>query len=126
MAGSINPSFVDLGGGITKYSIAWTADGSGNVNGNPMSLRRGRIWQVKFAPGTPAPSANYNVTLPDADGVDLLAGKGATLSATQATIAQPSLSNIAPVFVEAQAAINLTVTAAGANAQGRVDIFIAP
>src|SRR5579872_527361 len=125
MAGSIVVTTSDLGGGVTKYSIAWTSDASGNVNGNPLALKRGHLLQVKFAPGSPTPSASYNVTLPDADGVDLLAGKGATLSNTTSTFAQPTpTGGNSPMFIEPQAAINLTVTAAGATTQGRVDLFI--
>lgn len=126
MAGSIIATVTDLGGGITKYSLAWTSDASGNVNSNPIALKRGRIQQVKFVPtnGGAQPSANYNVTLPDADGVDLLAGKGATLSNTAATLAIPVVSSVIAGFVEPQTAINLTVSAAGATTNGRVDLFI--
>jgi hypothetical protein len=126
MAGSIAATVTDIGGGITKYSLAWTSDASGNVNANPIALKRGRIQQVKFVPtnGGVQPSANYNVTLPDADGVDLLAGKGATLSNTTATLAIPVVSAVIAGFVEPQAAINLTVTAAGVTTNGRVDLFI--
>lgn len=128
MAGSIVVTSSDLGGGVTKYSLAWTSDGSGNVNGNPVALRRGHLIQAKFVPtnGGTQPSANYNVTLPDADGVDLLAGKGATLSNSAATIAVPVISGVTPAYLEPEAAVNLTVTGAGANANGRVDLLIGP
>ena len=100
MAGSIALTTADLGGGITKYSIAWTSDASGNVNGTPVALKRGRLLQVKFAPtnGGTQPSNNYAATLIDADGVDLLAGKGAALSNTAASVAVPVVSGREPGF----------------------------
>lgn len=57
MAGSITLTTADLGGGVTKYSIAWTSDASGNVNGTPIALKRGRLLQVKSS----RPTAAHNL-----------------------------------------------------------------
>lgn len=128
MAGSIAVTTTNVGNGITKYSVAWTSDASGNVSVSSFGIRRGHIIQVKFVPtnGGVQPSASYNVTLPDADGVDLLAGKGATLSNTAATIAVPVVSSLSPAFTEDNAAIVPTVTGAGNVTNGRIDIFLGP
>jgi|SRR5579872_576097 len=128
MAGAVVATITDLGAGVTKYSLAWTSDASGNVNSNPIALKRGHILQAKFVPtnGGVQPSASYNVTLPDPDGVDLLAGKGATLSNTNSTIAIPVVSGVGAMFSEGFAAVNLTVTAAGVTTNGRVDIYVGP
>jgi hypothetical protein len=127
MAGSIALTTADLGGGITKYSIAWTSDASGNVNGAAVALKRGRLLQVKFAPsnGGTQPSNNYVATLIDADGVDLLAGKGATLSNTAASVAVPIVSTVSPAFID-PGNFTPTISAAGNVTNGRIDLYVGP
>ena len=127
MAGSIALTTTDLGGGIIKYSIAWTSDASGNVNGTPVALKRGRLLQVKFVPtnGGAQPSNNYGATLLDADGVDLLAGKGATLSNTAASIAVPVVSAVSPALLDA-GNFTPTITGAGNATNGRIDLYVGP
>jgi hypothetical protein len=125
MAGSIALTAADLGGGITKYSVAWTSDASGNVNGTPVALKRGRVIQVKFVPtnGGTQPGNNYAATLLDGDGIDLLAGKGATLSNTASSIAVPVVSSVSPAFVE-PGNFTPTISAAGNVTNGRIDLFV--
>jgi len=125
MAGSIALTTADLGGGITKYSIAWTSDASGNVNGTSIALKRGRLLQVKFVPtnGGAQPSNNYGATLLDADGVDLLAGKGTALSNTAATIAVPVVSSTSPALIEG-GNYTPTISAAGNATNGRIDLCV--
>lgn len=127
MVGSIALTTADLGGGITKYSIAWISDASGAVNGAPIMLKRGRLLQVKFVPtnGGAQPSNNYGATLLDVDGVDLLVGKGAALSNTAATIAVPTVSAASPAFVDPGNFIP-TVSAAGNVTNGRIDLYVGP
>ncbi len=127
MAGSIALTTFDLGGGITKYSVAWTSDASGNVNGTPVALKRGRLLQVKFVPtnGGAQPSNNYAATLIDADGVDLLAGKGAALSNTAASIAVPVISAVSPAFID-PGNFTPTITGAGNATNGRIDLYVGP
>ena len=127
MAGSIVLATADLGGGVTKYSIAWTSDASGSVNGTPVALKRGRLLQVKFVPanGGTQPSNNYVATLLDADGVDLLAGKGGTLSNTASSIAVPVVSSVSPAFIE-PGNFTPTISAAGNVTNGRIDLYVGP
>lgn len=129
MAGSIVVTTTQVGSiasGITKYSIAWTSDASGNVNTSSFAIRHGHIMQVKFAPGVGV-SANYGATLPDADGVDLFAGKGTSLSASAASIIAPVIGTTSSApFTEDNAAIVPTLTGCGNAATGRIDIFVGP
>jgi hypothetical protein len=127
MAGSIVLATADLGGGVTKYSIAWTSDASGNVNSTPVALKRGRLLQVKFVPtnGGTQPSNNYAATLLDGDDVDLLVGKGATLSNTAASIAAPVVSSVSPAFIE-PGNFTPTISAAGNVTNGRIDLYVGP
>ena len=130
MAGSIIVTKTDLGGSVTKYAIAWTADASGNVNSNSFDIKRGRLIQAEFAPGTPVPTNNYVATLPDPLGADLLAGTGTALSSTLASIAAPLIGNatskVVPVFVEGFSAISPNISGAGALAQGVINLYVSP
>jgi len=71
-------------GSITVYTINWTATAGGAVSANPFDVKVGHVIDVKFVPGTggDAPDADYDVTLVDEDGIDLLNGTGANLSAS--------------------------------------------
>jgi hypothetical protein len=93
MAGSIVVTSADLGGGVAKYSVAWTSDAAGAVSGNSFNVKRGRILQAKFVPGSGGtqPTDLYDVTLLDADSVDLLNGMGANRSNAASSIL-PALS----------------------------------
>lgn len=89
--GAIVLGFSDVGNGYTQYSLAWTSDASGNVSGIPVPVRRGYLTKVKFVPGSAGtqPTAAYDLTVADADGVDVLAGVGANLSNSVAAIFVP-------------------------------------
>lgn len=80
--------------GLTRYNIAWTSDASGDVNTTTMSVKPGELVEVTFTPsgGGTAPTTLYDVTIPDADAVDILAGTGANLSATVAATVVPVVS----------------------------------
>jgi hypothetical protein len=91
MAGSITTTTSKVGG-FTKYSLAWTSDASGNVTSNSVPVKTGELLQVSFIPGSGGtqPSDLYDMTIADANGVDILAGGGANLSnATATTVAGP-------------------------------------
>ena len=123
MAGSIVVTSSDVGDGITKYSIVWTSDASGNVSASTLDLRRGRLRQVKYVPGSGGsqPTSGYTATLIDADGVDLLAGGGATLSNSAATISAPTT----PLFIESQT-VTPTVSGGGNAKSGTINLYVGP
>ena len=123
MAGSIVVTSSDVGDGVTKYSIAWTSDASGNVSVGTMDLRRGRLRQVKYIPGAGGaqPTSGYTATLVDADGVDLLAAGGATLSNTAATMVAPTV----PLFLESQT-VTPTISGAGNAKGGTINLYVGP
>lgn len=74
MAGSIVVTTSELGGGVSKYSVAWTSDALGAVSGNSFAMKRGSIVSVEFMPGTGGtqPSDLYDVTCTDAEGANIL------------------------------------------------------
>jgi hypothetical protein len=131
--GSFTVTTADLGAQLKKVSIAWTASAGGAVSGASFPLARGHILQVKFVPtnGGVQPSNNYAATLVDADGVDLLAGKGATLSNTAASIAVPAVSSLSPAFNDPSigsppGSVTPTIASAGNGGQGRIDLIVGP
>ncbi len=123
MAGSITVAKSDLGGAITKYAIAWTADGSGAVSGNSFDIKRGRIYGVKFVSGTPTPTTGYSAKLVDADGADLLWNLGVTVATPGASYATLPAGAF---FIEGFAAVTPTISAAGAAAQGSLILYVGP
>lgn len=93
MAGSITTTTSDLGGGISKYSVAWVSSAGGVVSANTLDMKRGYLVQAKFVPdsGGTQPTDQYDVTLTDTSGVDIFGGAGANLSNAAASIAELSL-----------------------------------
>jgi hypothetical protein len=125
MAGSINVVKTDLGGALTKYAVAWTADASGNVNGASFDIKRGRVWSVKFVQGSPTPTTGYAIALNDPDGADLIAGAGASVNSTKNSYAGAAVSYFNQ-FVEGFAAVTPTVSGAGNLAQGSLIVIVGP
>lgn len=121
MAGTIVATVTDIGGGYTKCSLAWTSDASGNVSANTASVRRGRLANVKYIPGTSSlqPTDLYDVTIADSDGADILIGGGANLSNVTPTIAIPN------VIIEA-GLITPSISNAGNAKSGTIVLYIGP
>src|SRR5690349_3505707 len=63
--------------GVFQYTWAWTSDASGNVSGNAKEVTFGVIAKAEFDPSATAPTDNYDVTLLDTSGNDVLQGAGA-------------------------------------------------
>ncbi|HEX4302838.1 MAG TPA: hypothetical protein VHZ78_08590 [Rhizomicrobium sp.] len=130
VAGSVTLTSSDLGGGYTKYSMAWVCSAGGAVAENPIEFKRGHIHQVKFMPdgGGTQPSDLYDVTLLDAisGGVDFLTGTGANVSNATRKIGVPQVGDgttaLQRVFHEGG---NLYPTVANAgNAKGGTIVLI--
>lgn len=126
MAGSFTDDFSS--GKNTRIELEWTSDASGDVSGDTVKID-GTILRVVFDPdGTDAPTANYDVTL-TADGLDLLAGQGANLSATVTSHVSPGVAftdgtttSVLPIDVNA--ACELVVANAGNAKKGKVIIYV--
>ena len=67
---------------VQKILLDWLSDSSGDVNGTKTATVSGIVYRVAFIPdgGGTQPTDLYDVTLEDADGVDVLAGNGDNLS----------------------------------------------
>lgn len=65
--------------GLSRIKFAWVGDSNGDASGATTYTYNGQIWQCVTIPGASslAPDDNYDITLKDDDGVDLLNGLGA-------------------------------------------------
>lgn len=118
MAGSITVTTSRLSNAVAKYSIAWVSDASGDVSANTFAVKSGELLQVRYVPdsGGTQPTDLYDVTMTDANSVDVLSGTGANLSNATSTTVVPAVSTYFRRTLEAG---NLTpVVAAAGNAKG--------
>lgn len=144
MAGSVTVTraMVPSSGGVSKISLAWTCDASGNVSGNALTMGCGSIVVVEFIPGTGGtqPTNLYDVDFLDVNGASMFndgtgTSIGANLSNTIGVHRVPMVvgTNATPVFVrtwlQGPAGGNpyqLTVANAGNATTGIVNIFQVP
>jgi hypothetical protein len=141
MAGTVTPtaSAVPHSGGVSKMSLAWTCDASGNVSGNSLTMEAGSLVVVEFVPGAGGvqPTDLYDVDFLDAGGasmfddgtgtsiganlsnsvalhrVPMMYGKNSTAATVRAWLQGPSGGN----------PYQLTVANAGNAKSGTVNIF---
>jgi hypothetical protein len=121
MAGAISVTATDLGGGVTKYLVDWTSDASGDVTGQTLDMKRGWLFQARFIPdaGGTQPSDDYDVTLLDADGVDVLQGGG-----TDRDNATPEVTH-KPFFLEGGTYVPVVDNAGNAKG-GKLALLVGP
>jgi hypothetical protein len=124
-AGTVTMSSSPVGLGLTKYTISWTSDGSGNVSANTNvtgDIDRGYFKQVRIVPGSggTAPTAGYDVTFLDENGADMLGGQGADSSATVAEVVMYD----PPYFHDKTQKYDLVIANAGAAKTGVVELWV--
>lgn len=115
---------------VRKYTLAWTSDAAGAVNGIKTPLISGWVFRVVFIPdATDAPSNLYDVTIEDANALDVLAGQGANLSGTVASNVTPGVpikdgttTSVAGMFIDD--VLELKVTNAGDSKKGKVILYV--
>lgn len=114
-------------GSVRKVTLAWTSDAAGAVSGTTVHLD-GVIERVVFVPGTGGvqPTDLYDVTLEDAEGLDLLAGEGANLSNVNKTQVTPFIGDGTTTNkpVAAYGTAELKVAAAGNTKSGTVLLYL--
>lgn len=125
-AGTVTVTTADVGGGVTRYSIAWVSTAGGAVSANAFAVARGELLQVKFVPdaGGTQPTDLYDLTLVDSNSVDYLAGGGANLSNATATVTVPKLNSSFRPFIDGTATLDLVVANAGNAKGGTVILWI--
>ena len=91
-AGAIVVSdFVSAGAGEYEITYTCTADASGATFIATATTRPlyGYVYEVVTNPGSPSPTALYDITLTDSDGVDIMGGQLLNRSATVSESAVP-------------------------------------
>lgn len=132
MAATLTTTLANHPGGpqVRKYTLAWVAHTDGAVDLDTDEPIAGEILRVVFDPGTPAPTANYDVLLKDEHGIDVLAGLGANRHTTSTEqIAVPGVSmtdgvttSVRPFAVSGY--LNLEVTNAGSGGAGTITLYV--
>lgn len=134
MAGSIVLTTREVTNNILLYSVTWTSDAAGDVNGNTFAMSVGTILAVEFIPGTGevVPTALYDVDLLDAENVTMFddgsgTSIGANLSATEATHKVP-LAGLTGVTIYRRwhhgGNVQPTVANAGNAKSGKINIYL--
>jgi len=140
-SGTLTGAVQSLGKGpmrpITKISMTWTSTSGGAVsqtvvdgNGNTVYVS-GELLRVVFIPGTGGnqPSNNYSAQLTDQNGIDLLAGQGATLSNTTTTHVCPGVkvtdgATSTERAIAGDDKLTLVIGSAGNGKQGAVVLYL--
>lgn len=124
MAGTITVTTSKAAQAIDKYAIAWVCDASGNVSANTFPVEACELIQVRYTPdgGGTQPTDLYDVTMTDANGIDVLGGTGANLSNAASTHHVPAVSTYFRRTLESG---NLTPVVANAgNAKGGTIVLL--
>jgi hypothetical protein len=102
-----------------KVTFAWTA-AAGAADATTTKYYNGTILLVATVPGTAGsqPDDNYGITLKNADGVDMLAGQGASRDETNTEFIASGMG----AFTDEQ--ITLGVTSAGGTNTGVVYVWL--
>jgi hypothetical protein len=131
-AGTVTVTTQTGSGDAIIVHFAWTADAAdGSV---PATLSgEGEDWPINYSgciyametnPGSTAPTADYDITLTDSDGVDMLGGGGADRSATVSEIVPAKIGTVFGCF-PTQNEFTLTITNNSVNsATGTVKVYI--
>ena len=124
MAGTITTT-VSKKNSLVKYKMDWLSDASGDVDVDAIPMIQGEIQSVHYLPdaGGTQPSDNYDLTMADSYGVDILTGTGANLSQTTDTYAVPALSTYFKVTIEA-GSYDLVIANAGNAKGGIVEVVV--
>lgn len=118
------------GSDVVKHTFDWVsaADGTATL---PSGLAvSGKIERVVIVPSaSAAPTTLYDATLTDANGIDVLAGQGANLSATVASSVCPgtplkdgTTTSVTPTTVDG--VLTLNISNAGDTKAGSVIVYV--
>lgn len=111
---------------IHRIKWSWTSSSDGNVSaatvmGRVTALKyTGKIYDFVTDPSATSPSDNYDITIKDDDGVDVIRGQGANrdASVTEYAVDRSALG------VVVDSTLTLTVANAGDSKKGDVYLYI--
>ena len=107
---------------VWRCTVTWLSDGSGNANTNPLDFPYGRVIRFDTDPdgGAVAPDDNYDATLLDTSGVDVLQGQGANRD----TANVESVLFSVPMWHDGRRKLDLNISGAGAANSGVLVVWI--
>ena len=116
-------------GRIKRIILSWTSHTDGTVSKAVTAYVNGIIRRVVFNPGATAPTDNYDVTITDADGLDVLSGLGANRHTTTTQQVIPLVAatdgvttTAMPVAIDGL--LRLEIAAAGSGKVGVITLYI--
>jgi hypothetical protein len=120
--GTVTLTCPERNGSVQRCVFTWLADGSGNVNTNPLDFPYGEIIRMDTDPdgGALAPDDNYDVTLLDTAGVDVLQGQGANRD----TANVESVVFAVPIWHSRSRKLDLNIAAAGNANSGVLTVWV--
>lgn len=114
---------------VVRLTLDWTSAADGTVTQAFPKAYSGYLERVVFNPGATAPTAAYDVTLTDEQGIDVLSGQGANLSETATTHVKPGIpfkdgttTSVAPIVIDDT--LTLNITSAGDSKTGTVVLYL--
>lgn len=111
--------------GLVKVTIPWVSSSGGAVQETGVTLPGGTLVKMRTDPdGTAAPTDNYDITLLDGDGVDVLGGAGANRDTANVEDAYPAAGTYFRPVIEG-GTYYPTIAAAGDTKAGEIELFIA-
>jgi hypothetical protein len=116
MAGTVVTTETNLYA-LKKIGFAFTSATTGAADATTTQRYTGHIEVVQIVPGGTTPTDQFDVTLVNGDGVDVLYGDGANCSNTDTTVIMPDTPIVADT-------LTLGVTAAGSGKNGTVIVYI--
>lgn len=129
-ASGFNTSAVFGNGRVVQHTIDWVSDSFGNATVVSNVAISGSIDRVVIIPsGSAAPTTQYDVTLTDSEGIDVLGGNGADQSATLTATVYPvttltdGTSN-GVIATIVNGLLTLNVSNAGNAKAGRVVVYV--
>ena len=108
-------------GSVKKVKCTWTSNATGDASGSTTHGYSGQFLGLITVPGTAGnqPSDNYDLTVTDSDGVDLLMGGGLNRSnATTQFIKQADMAGVA------SDKLTFTIAGAGDTKKGAVYLLL--
>lgn len=119
MAGTVTATEA-VHGSVKKIAFAWTSSAGGAADGASTHPFDGKVIGLTTIPdGVDAPTDNYDVTVKDGDGHDVLLGAGANRdTANTEYVAEASLGAVAASL------LTLGVANAGAAKKGTVILYV--
>lgn len=107
--------------------LEWTSNSAGAVTIQSDEIYNGQIDELITDPGTPAPSANYDITVEDSNSIDVLNGIGAnrhTSNTETIKHQQAATGSSSDMLSVVDSKLTFKVTNAGDTKQGKIYLRI--